>query len=86
MRIAQEAIANAIRHAGATAVEIGLHCDAERIVLTVADDGAGMAGVLSGGRGIANMRARAEQLGGELRVEDGACGVRVTLTLRRRGG
>lgn len=86
MRIAQEAIANAIRHAGATAVEIGLHCDPDRIVLTVADDGTGMPSVLSGGRGLANMRARAEQLGGELRVEDGTCGVRVTLTLPRPGG
>ncbi len=86
MRIAQEAIANAIRHAGATAIEIALLCDTDRIVLTVADDGTGMSGVSGGGRGLANMRARAEELGGELRVEGSADGVRVVLTLARPEG
>jgi glucose-6-phosphate-specific signal transduction histidine kinase len=86
MRIAQEAIANAIRHAGATAIEIALLCDTDRVVLTVADDGTGMSGASGGGRGLANMRARAEALGGELRVEGSADGVRVVLSLARREG
>jgi signal transduction histidine kinase len=86
MRIAQEAIANAIRHAGATAIEIALLCDTDRVVLTVADDGTGMSGASGGGRGLANMRARAEALGGELRVEGSADGVRVVLSLARQEG
>ncbi|QXJ23172.1 GAF domain-containing sensor histidine kinase [Actinomadura graeca] len=40
-RIAQEALYNALRHAGARAVDVRLAGDGERVVLEVADDGSG---------------------------------------------
>jgi PAS domain S-box-containing protein len=40
-RVAQEAITNIIRHAGAKNVALEVLCDAERLTLSVRDDGAG---------------------------------------------
>ncbi|KAB2351018.1 GAF domain-containing sensor histidine kinase [Actinomadura rudentiformis] len=51
-RIAQEALYNALRHSGAGVVEVRLKGDGERVVLEVADDGAGFdPAALNGGRG-----------------------------------
>ncbi len=69
-RIAQEALANVRRHAGATEVEIALHTAPRRVRLSIRDDGHGFApGAVPGGRlGIVGMRERAQLLGGWLRV------------------
>lgn len=40
-RIAQEAVSNALRHAGASRIDIRLRCDDDRLVLSVEDDGVG---------------------------------------------
>ena len=40
-RVAQEAITNIIRHSGAKNVAVELRCEAERLTLSVRDDGAG---------------------------------------------
>lgn len=40
-RVAQEAITNIVRHAGAKNVAVELGCEAERLTLSVRDDGAG---------------------------------------------
>ena len=69
-RIAQEALNNALKHAGATTVTAGLRADGERVELSVTDDGRGFAlDAGAGGRGglgLVGMRERAERLGGTL--------------------
>lgn len=81
-RILQEAVANAIRHGPATRIEVRGEADPQggaRIV--VENDGAPFAW-RSGGHGLANMRARAAQLGGGVTIEAVTPrGTRVVLTL-----
>ena len=64
-------------------VELSLVARDGRLVLSVADDGVGLARKPeSGGRGLRNMAARAQQLGGTLSVEPGPeRGIIVMLTL-----
>lgn len=63
LRIAEEALANVLRHSRATEVAIRLHRKDEQITLSIADNGIGGADS-SSGMGLANMRARAEGLPG----------------------
>lgn len=68
-RIAQEAVTNAIRHAGSgTHVALHLSCRAGWLELTVVDDGAGSpcTPASGGGNGLPGMRERAAALGGTL--------------------
>ena len=83
LRTAQEALTNVAKHADARRVELSLVARDGRLVLSVADDGVGLARKPeSGGRGLRNMAARAQQLGGTLSVEPGPeRGIIVTLTL-----
>ena len=70
-RIAQEALNNVAKHAGARQVRIEIACEAEEIVIRVADDGAGFdpAAAARGKRwGMKTMRERAEAAGGRLEV------------------
>jgi signal transduction histidine kinase len=84
-RVVQEALANVVRHAGATSVEV--RCEpraAGGIRLSVEDDGRGLAagGPRSEGRGLEGIRERARLLGGVAHVETGERGgVRVELEL-----
>jgi len=66
-RIAQEAIANATKYSGGSAISVSLEGAREGIVLTIADDGKGidLAGD-SGGLGLAIMKYRAHILGGTI--------------------
>jgi signal transduction histidine kinase len=76
LRIAQEALTNVLKHARATRVEVRLRQAGDRLELEVEDDGCGAAATAESGRGIGNMRARAQQLGGELEVRnrnEGTC-------------
>ncbi len=69
---AQEALANIARHARASCVGLDLNQDADSIRLKVADDGRGFDVLQQDqtvGHGLANMRARAEELGGNFVVE-----------------
>jgi signal transduction histidine kinase len=70
-RIAQEALTNAVRHAGASKVSVVLQTVGQRLQLTVRDDGRGFdIGTVSEseGIGLAGMRERANLVGGRLRV------------------
>jgi two-component system NarL family sensor kinase len=69
-RIAQEALVNIRRHAGATDVEMILRRTARGVRLTVRDNGHGFdpAAVAGDRQGIVGMRERARLLGGTLRV------------------
>jgi signal transduction histidine kinase len=93
-RVAQEALHNALRHAGATSVRVSLaeapsrakSRAGRRIVLEVSDDGHGFApgaplATGSGGLGLASMRERAAAVGGVLTVRSGDRGTVVRMTV-----
>jgi len=74
-RIAQEALANVVKHAGARTVRLTFTLDAEEAVLEVCDDGRGFAvpgrwldGARAGRFGLLGMAERAESIGGRLAV------------------
>lgn len=68
VRVAQEAIGNAVRHAGAARIAVTLTYLADEVVLDVVDDGNGLAAA-NGGFGLRSMHERVEGLGGTLTVE-----------------
>ena len=68
-RIGSEALANVARHAEASRAWVALRCTDDMLELSVEDDGHGITGTPRAGVGITSMRERAEELGGELRVE-----------------
>ena len=91
-RVAQEALANVARHAGATAVEVDLEAVESLTELRIRDDGAGFdPGSLNGagsgrngiGLGLGGMAERARLVGGELDVRS-APGGGTSVTLRVR--
>ncbi|MEY1555870.1 cache domain-containing protein [Yoonia sp. R2331] len=70
-RIAQEALTNIERHAGATSVFVSLKGNRKGGLLTVRDNGAGMQWPPpkgARGLGLRNMAERIEQLGGSLKI------------------
>src|ERR1700760_746118 len=68
-RVAQEALHNALRHAGASSVKVSLAKTPRQVVLEVSDDGHGFdRDAPSGGLGLASMRERAASAGGKLTV------------------
>lgn len=81
-RFVQEAVRNAVIHGRARRVVVDLASDGG-LVLTVADDGIGFdaARTDGGGRGLANLHARAVALGGGLQRWTVPAGARVRLTL-----
>jgi len=79
-RVAQEAMTNALRHAGAEQIVLSLRHDGEVTVLGVQDDGGGIAHAAEGA-GVRGMRERAVLVGGTLEVAD-APGGGTSLTLR----
>ncbi len=72
-RIAQEALQNALRHAGAEHIAVRLGAERGRLVLTVADDGRGFdaeSPAVRGRRlGLTSMEERATALGGQVVVD-----------------
>jgi len=75
LRIAQEALSNVGKHAGAGRVRVTLTYDEEQIALDVRDDGAGFdpaAAVPESSFGLRGMRQRAARLAGTLDVETSA--------------
>jgi signal transduction histidine kinase len=80
-RVANEAIANVLRHAGAQNATVELGIDSGCLVVSVRDDGTGFEADAAGGIGLASMRTRAEVLGGSLRVDSSPAGTSVTFTV-----
>jgi signal transduction histidine kinase len=62
--VLRELLANVARHAGAAHATVTVRAGDGRLTLVVDDDGVGVGDIGSGGRGIANLRARAAALGG----------------------
>jgi signal transduction histidine kinase/ligand-binding sensor domain-containing protein len=74
LRIGQEAVVNAVRHAQAEQVAVELDFDDARLTLRVSDDGKGfdpaiVTGNGNGHYGLTSMRERAENAGGRLTVD-----------------
>ena len=62
LRIADEALANAWRHSAASAIQVSLRREAQRVCLQIADNGRGGARESRLGMGLTNMRQRAATL------------------------
>lgn len=86
-RITQEALNNAVRHAGAQQIGVKLEQENGTVKLRIEDDGRGfqvpkrprLAG--SGGSGLSNLRTRTELLGGTLRISSASGkGTRIVAT------
>ena len=98
VRLLDEALTNAVKHAGARRITVSIETltDASGLVqgcISVEDDGKGFALGPDGGaaetgpnaaRGLRNMRSRAARCGAELKLASGPGGTSVRLTLPRR--
>ncbi|RAP41927.1 histidine kinase [Rhodovulum viride] len=80
-RIVQECVTNAMRHGTPSRVDVALHAEGDAIVLTVEDDGGGHIDGGAPGHGLIGMAERTEAMGGRLRLEEGARGVRIRVRL-----
>jgi signal transduction histidine kinase len=82
-RIAAEAVGNAIRHSGGTAVKIGGSVTPSRVELLVADEGAGLAADTARDAakrkrlGLASMRRRAQAIDADLSIDGSSSGTQV---------
>jgi signal transduction histidine kinase len=66
-RIVQEALTNALRHAGRASARVGVTYRADEVEVRVSDDGIGTAATEpGGGHGLAGMRERVRLFGGTL--------------------
>jgi len=87
-RILLEVFSNTIKHSAATEVTVEARRTPAAVQISIEDNGRGFDEAASGGgHGLANLRLRATQAGGEIMVETGAQrGTRVILTLPASGG
>ncbi|MDQ2935322.1 MAG: GAF domain-containing sensor histidine kinase [Chloroflexota bacterium] len=93
LSITREALANVARHSGAKHASLEVAAPDESVRLEIADDGGGLmpdTDTVEGHHGLANMRARAEALGGTFDLQSGQdVGTRIIvvipLTGTRRG-
>jgi signal transduction histidine kinase len=85
-RVVQEALTNALKHAGQAHAVVWVRYSADSLELEIVDDGPGaQAPVASGGHGLAGMRERVALYGGRLdagRRPSGGFAVRVLLPVR----
>ncbi len=74
IRLAREAMQNAVKHAAATEINVHLAYTAEHVALTIADDGCGFAlpeaaGPDTGHFGLSSMKERVQRLGGSIEIQ-----------------
>jgi signal transduction histidine kinase len=69
-RIVMEAFTNIVQHAQASRCNIKIKLDGNSLVLEVSDDGKGLATKTHSGVGLASMRERAAELGGETFIDN----------------
>jgi len=67
-RVAQEALTNVVRHAGATRTQLTLERAPDRLTLRVADDGRGFEGTSERNGGMRGMHERAALIHADLRI------------------
>lgn len=88
-RVAQEALTNVVRHAGATTCRLSARLTDDLLSLEVSDDGRGTGATRptpATGVGLRSMRERADEIGGSVDVCDRGPGIRVSLRLPLRAG
>lgn len=88
LRIIQEGVTNAVRHASATQLDVSVAFDVAKGALAVnlVDNGKGIGNAENThpGKGVQNMRTRAIQIGGDLTIAsrvDGTQGTQIALTV-----
>ncbi len=82
LKIVREAFSNVARHSRATRVSVVIDMADDLLRLVIADNGSGFDVAAARGtdhQGLANMRTRAADLGGELRIDSSHVGTRVTV-------
>jgi signal transduction histidine kinase len=82
LRILQEAFTNVLRHSRASAVQVetGVDAPGKHVYIRVHDNGRGFTGEHAG-RGFANMRRRAQVIGGTLQIQPSPSGTTLSLLL-----
>jgi signal transduction histidine kinase len=93
-RILQESLTNVHRHSGSQTVDVEVEVDSEIVSLAVRDAGRGIPERIleqfhesgSAGIGLAGMRERVADLGGDLRVQSDQTGTVLTATIPLHGG
>ncbi len=65
-RIVQEALTNALKHAGPARARVSISYEPDALELEISDTGAGAANGAGGGHGLVGMRERVAVFGGEL--------------------
>jgi len=81
-RILLEACTNALKHSAPARIGVELKRDGDRIHIALTDDGAGFApNAAPTGRGLANMRTRAQRIGADLAITSSEGGARISLIL-----
>ena len=84
LRIVQEAITNALKHAAATRIEVEVADDAGELEIGIADNGHGFdPAEASQGRGLTGIRKRAQELGARFDLTSSNGGTRMTLRFRQ---
>lgn len=94
MRIIQEALNNALKHARAKSIIVEARHEGAvdqdlsgLLVVKITDDGDGISPLAREGRGISNMKSRSRAIGGRLSIDSGEqCGVTITLQLQTAAG
>jgi len=71
-RVVQEALHNIVQHAEARQVKIAVTQDADRLQLSIQDDGRGFDPKRERGMGLIGMEERVGALGGSLKIESAA--------------
>ena len=81
LRILQEALANVLKHAQAQVVTVRISVQDGLLRIVVADDGIGLATAagVNEGRGLGNMRFRAQKVGGTLDIFGASVGTTISL-------
>jgi signal transduction histidine kinase len=83
-RIVQEALTNALKHAGPARARVVVRYAADAVELEVSDDGAGIPDAVGTGHGLVGMRERVALYGGDLQAghrRDGGWALRARLPL-----
>jgi signal transduction histidine kinase len=71
LRVAEEALHNALRHSGAANVAVSLRVEDSTLICEIADDGSGIDVAAARGLGLISMRERAARVKGKLKVSPG---------------
>lgn len=81
---AEEAMTNAVKHAGASSLHINVLEEADRLTVTFTNDGSGPVGPVMEGGGLTALRRRLEKAGGTMGI-DSSAGFALTLTIPKGG-